>query len=496
MKKIIHFLSFLIVLVCLFPFLFGCTSGFVFSQDQPTTITVWHFYTSGLKTAFEDMINDFNNTYGSEHNIIVEAENQEDLDTLAASIIDSSKKKVGADKLPNIIFAYTGTVLELDRQDFVANLDDYFTKDELSRYYPSFLEEGRIGEENKLECFPVAKSTELLFINKADFDEFAKSANDSGLYGKVSADDFSTFEGIANLSDIYYKWTDAKTPSVQNDGKSFFGMDATPNFISVGLRQLGNVPVTVSGATGTFSMDKEAARRLWGFYYSNIVTGRFAEIGRYRADDMKTGDLVAYLGSSGGATYFPEEIMPGSPEARKTDLLVLPYPVFQGAKAVSIQQGAGMSVIKTDKQHEEASAQFIKWFTDPAQNVKFSYMSGYQPVQKAEFIRDAQEKEIAGLKNATDTALQNTLAALQTASRQFNDYELTVDKEFTGSYDVRNMFGMTLSEAAKNARSSLLVDLQAGKTLDEALPGYLDSANFENWYNQIQKEFSNLTAGE
>ena len=495
MKKNIHFLSFCILLAFILSLLFGCGST-VFSQNQPLTITIWHYYTSELKTAFEGMIGDFNNTYGHEHNIIVEAENQEDLDTLAASVIDSSKKAVGADKLPNIIFAYTGTVLELDNQNLIADLDDYFSQDELAKYYPSFLEEGRIGVENKLQSFPVAKSTELLFINKADFDEFQESANASGSYGIVSIDDFSTFEGIVNLSDIYYQWTDAKTPTIQNDGKSFFGMDATANYISVGLRQLGNIPVTVTGGLGTFSMDKDAAKRLWNFYYNNMVTGRFAEIGRYRADDMKTGDLVAYLGSSGGATYFPEEIMPESPDARKTELLVLPYPVFEGAKAVSIQQGAGMSVIKIDQQYEEASAQFIKWFTDPAQNVKFSYMSGYQPVQKAEFTKDAQEKEIAELTSTTDIAQQNTLQALQVASRQFDEYDLTVDKEFIGSYDVRNMFGMSMSQTAKDARSSLLDDLKTGKTIDQVLPGYLDSGIFDNWYLEIQKEFNNLTVSE
>lgn len=495
MKNNIRFLSFIVIFIFILSLISGCSST-LFSQNKPITITIWHYYTSELKTAFEGMISDFNDTYGKDHNIIVNAENQEDLDTLAAKVIDSSKKAVGSDKLPNIIFAYTGTVLELDQQNIVANLDDYFSQDELAKYYPSFLEEGRIGEENKLESFPVAKSTELLFINKADFEQFKNSANASGSYATVLIDDFSTFEGISKLSDIYYQWTDAKTPSIQNDGKSFFGLDATANFISVGLRQLGNIPVTVTGTTGTFSMDKEAAKRLWDFYYNNMVTGRFAEIGRYRADDMKTGDLIAYLGSSGGATYFPEEILPDSPDARKTELLVLPYPVFEGANAVSVQQGAGMSVIKSDTQHEEASAQFIKWFTDPAQNVKFSYISGYQPVQKAEYTGDVQEKEIAGSAGTTDIAMQNTLQALQVASRQFEEYELTVDKEYAGSYDVRNMFGTTLSLAAKNSRSLLLDDLKSGKTIELALPGYLDSSNFDNWYHEIQVQFDQLTVGE
>ncbi|MEI6100994.1 MAG: extracellular solute-binding protein [Eubacteriales bacterium] len=470
----------------------GCSAFFGLAQ-QPVTITIWHYYTAGLENSFNSMVSEFNQSYGHEHNIIVQTQNMQDVDTLAAKVVESSKKAVGADPLPNIIFAYNGTVFTLDQLNMVVNLDDYFTKSELSRYYPSFIEEGRIGRDNKLESFPVAKSTELLFINKADFDLFEQSANASGLYDKVTLDDFSTFEGIERLANTYFEWTDAKTPSVPNDGKSFFGLDSTPNFVSVGLRQLGNEPVTISDATGSFSINKEAAKRLWDFYYNNLLTGRFSEIGNYRADDMKTGDLVAYLGSSGGATYFPLEIMPDSNTTRKTQLLVMPYPVFKGAKAITIQQGAGMSVLRSDKRHEEAAADFIKWFTNPEQNVKFSYMSGYQPVQKAEYIKEAQTKELDALKTNPDITEQNTLLALQAASSQFEQYDLTVDKEYQGSFDVRNMFGTTLSAAAKAARTAFLNDLSAGETLEQALPVYQDQSHFESWYLSIQKQFAELT---
>jgi multiple sugar transport system substrate-binding protein len=484
-------LSFLFLLLFI-PMLSGCSSVFSF-QQQPVTITIWHYYTAGLEKSFGSLVDEFNKSYGQKHNIIVQTQNKQDVDTLASKVVDSSKKAVGADPLPNIIFAYTGTVFTLDQMGMVVDLNNYFSQSDLQKYYPSFIEEGRIGAQNKLESFPVAKSTELLFINKADFNEFAQSANVSGLYGTVFKDDFSTFEGIARLADAYYKWTDAKTPSIPNDGKSFFGMDSTPNFVSVGLRQLGDQPVTVSGSTGAFSIDKTAAKRLWDYYYNNMLTGRFAEIGNYRADDMKTGDLVCYLGSSGGATYFPQEITPDSNTTRKTDLLVMPYPVFAGAKAVTIQQGAGMSVIRSDKQHEEAAAEFIKWFTSPEQNVQFSYMSGYQPVQKAEYIKDAQAKELSELKAGADITEQNTLQALEVASNQFEHYDLTVDKEYTGSFDVRNMFGATLFEAAKGARKSLLADLTSGKTLEQSLPSYLNNARSESWFQDIQKQFAELT---
>lgn len=50
------------------------------------------------------------------------------------------------------------------------------------------------------KVFPVAKSTEILTINKTDFDIFAKATN-------VSSKDLSTIEGLVEVSQKYYEWS-------------------------------------------------------------------------------------------------------------------------------------------------------------------------------------------------------------------------------------------------------------------------------------------------
>ena len=107
---------------------------------------------------------------------------------------------------------------------------DSISEDELSAYVPSFVEEGRI--DGTLYVFPIAKSTEVLFVNQTLFDRFAA---DTG----VSMDSLSTFEGLLNTAKVYYEWTDALTLDTEDDGKSFYMSDSFFNLMQVGMEQLG-----------------------------------------------------------------------------------------------------------------------------------------------------------------------------------------------------------------------------------------------------------------
>lgn len=61
----------------------------------------------------------------------------------------------------------------------LADYHDYFSENELKDFIPEFLKEGEI--DGRLLVFPVAKSTEILFVNKTIFDRF--SADTGAFYG-------------------------------------------------------------------------------------------------------------------------------------------------------------------------------------------------------------------------------------------------------------------------------------------------------------------------
>ncbi len=82
-------------------------------------------------------------------------------------------------------------------------------------------------------------------------------------------------------------------------------------------------------------------RRLWDNFYVPYISGYYLEEGRFRSDDLKTGKLIAYVGSSSGAVYAPDQVTydDGSTETIRCD--ILPLPGFAGASSCAVQQGAG-----------------------------------------------------------------------------------------------------------------------------------------------------------
>ena len=478
-----------LVLLCILTIVFqvtGCKKA-LYSQENPVKITVWHYYASNLQAEFEKMVKQFNLSVGKEKGISLEAVHVSNIDELTEKIIAASKEEVGADVLPDLIFAYSSTVLDLDKINLIADMSPYFSKEEKGKYVSSFLEEGKIGKDNQLKSFPVAKSTEAVYVENVKYQEFKGAVNSDEKYESINDDMLSTFEGIMKIADVYYQWTDSQTSDIADDGKAFFGIDATPNYISVGARQLsGKAPVGIdSEGEPVFQLDKDTAKKLWKYYMKGIVTGRFAEIGWYRADDMKTGDVISYLGSTGGATYFPVEIAVEGEDAYKTELLISQYPIFEGGKKLTIQQGAGLSVVKTVERRQAAAAEFIKWFTQPEQNVNYALVSGYSPVMTEKYTGEKVNQSLVELEDSEDTVSKNIAKVLRLATEQMNTYELTVDKEYKGSYDIRNMFGLTLSEQAKEARKAYS---SQKKTLEQCL----SEEAFEEWYKSIEENFQKL----
>lgn len=75
---------------------------------------------------------------------------------------------------------------------------------------------------------------------------------------------------------------------------------------------------------------------------SPLVKGWFAGEGRFRSDDIKTGNVLAYVGSNSSAILFPQAGAVSDTESHEISLKVLPNPSFAGSEEVAVQQGTGM----------------------------------------------------------------------------------------------------------------------------------------------------------
>ena len=210
----------------------GAASVNTSKNSEPVDITIWHYYNGSQKAAFDDLVNEFNDTVGKEKGIYVEGHSKGNVSELENAVLSSSRKEVGSEEMPDIFSSYADTAFELEKEGLLADLAPYFTEEEQNSYMDSYIEEGQKGLNGELEIFPVAKSTEIMMMNKTVWDEFSAAAG-------VSLEDLKTKEGVVRVAERYYNWTDGKTPDIPYDGKAFYGRDAVANLFIIGSMQLG-----------------------------------------------------------------------------------------------------------------------------------------------------------------------------------------------------------------------------------------------------------------
>ena len=506
--------------------LVGCGGAQSTAQGntEPVDLSVWTYYNGDQLESFNKLVDTFNDTVGKEKNITVESYSQGSVNDLEAQVMAAAQGKVGASAMPNIFMAYADTAYAMDQMGELADLAPYFTDEERAAYLDSYLTEGDFDDSGSIKIFPVAKSTELLFLNDTDWKPFAAAtgAQDS---------DLETVEGLVKTAEAYYNWTDAQTDT-PNDGKALFGRDAMANYMLIGAKELGDTIFDVKDGKMTMGLSEDAARKLWDNYYVPYIKGWAAASGRFRSDDIKIGSILAYIGSNSSATYFPTQVMLSDTESHDIELKVLPTPHFEGCEKVSVQQGAGMAVSKaTDasnssatyfptqvmlsdtESHDielkvlptphfegcekvsvqqgagmavakatdaevEASVVFLKWFTQPENNIAFAVGSGYLPVTHAANDMDAIHSSGLALTGSMENVLTEAVDAV-------NTNELYTTKAFEGGTDARSKLNYSMSDLATADRATVEERLAAGESAEEAEAEFLTDAYFEAWYQSL-----------
>ena len=363
MKKAI---ALLLALVFLLGCLSGCGNSSPLDPKEPVTLTMWHNYGGDMQQAMDYLIDQFNSTVGKEQGIVIDVtaiSSSSELNKSLAMIVNGDP---GAPEMPDIFTGYPKLAIQFWEKGLLTNLDNYFTADELSAYVEAFVEEGRLSDGG-LYVFPIAKSTEVLYVNQTLFDRFAEATG-------ASADMLSTFEGIAELSGMYYEWS----------GKQFYAADSWFNFAEVGMAQLGDS--IFDGEA--LSLESDNFAHIFETVYAPAVEGGIAIYDGYSSDLSKTGDLVCSTGSSAGILFYGDSITYADGTVESVEYSILPYPVFENGTKAALQRGGGLMVAKSEEKKEYAASVFIKWLTASEQNMNFVANTGYLPVTKQAFEQD------------------------------------------------------------------------------------------------------------
>ena len=446
----------------------SASSSAALSPSDPVTITVWTYYNGDQLETFNKLVDEFNNTVGQEKGIIVESSSQGSVNELETSVLESAEGKVGAPPLPNIFSAYADTAYAIDQMGLLADLSGYLSEEERAAYIEGYLSEGDFDGNGSIKIFPAAKSTELFFLNDTDWQPFAAATG-------CTYDDLATMEGLVSTAEKYYHWTEQKT----GEGKALFGRDALANYMLIGAQQLGCTIFDVEGGKMTLNFPEDIARKLWDNYYVPFIKGWFDATGRFRSDDIKTGNILGYVGSNSSATYFPAQVMTSDTESHDIDLKVLPAPQFAHAvRAVTVQQGAGMTVTQGEDAEIAASVEFLKWFTQPENNIAFAVGSGYLPVTHAANDMDAIRASGLELSPKMDAILSGAVEAV-------NTLDLYTPKAFASGADARNTLQYGIADAAENDRAAVEERIAAGQSADEAMAEFLTDDYFQNWYTDL-----------
>lgn len=462
----------------------GGSASSELDPKNPVTVTIWNYYNGDQLTAFEQLVEDFNSTVGTEKGIVVMTVSQGDIDTLADSLLDSVNGKAGAQEIPTLASVYSETAYILDQADALAPLDEYFTEDELAAYVPGFIEEGRFNKENELLQFPILKSTEIFAANATDWEPFASGTG-------ITLDSLKTKEDLTLAAQTYYEWTDAQTPDVPEDGKALYGRDSVGNYIYLGCYQLGHELFTLKDGELQVDMDRDTFKTLWDNYYIPYINGYFGTYANFSSEDAKTGKILALTSSSSGVSYLPTSVTLDDNSSHDIEIVETPALPFADAKTSAVvQQGASYCLLKSTPAAQEGAVEFLKWSTSSEQNLNFAVMSGYSPVTLEANTEEAISDAYTG--DTSDAKSKNMLNAMLLASDAFNNETAYATKPFNGSKDVRYALEDALADTAVADRAAVVEAIAAGSSRADAVAQFSTDEYFDSWFHALSEEIHSM----
>lgn len=379
----------IIFLIAVLLFCTGC-SNTVTKEEVPTTITVWHVYGGQTDSPLNDLINQFNQTVGKQKQINVQVTSVSNTNTIHELVLAAANEEPGAPELPDLFISYPKTVLALPDDSILVDYKDYFSEEELSDFIPAFIEEGTIDDH--LVIFPVAKSTEIMFINQTIFDRFSQETG-------ISMEDLDTWEGLYKAAETYAEWSDAQTPDIPGDAKAMFVHDYYFNYFQVGVESLGE---------DFFQGDKLAFGPVFQTVWEPLAQAAFKGgvwlKGGYATESIRTGESIVSVASSASILYYSDVVTYSDNTSEDITIVSRPCPVFENGEKLVMQRGAGFCTVRSTPEREQAAVTFLKWLTEPEHNVEFVTRTGYMPVTKSAFENELP-KAIEELESAKYVSL-------------------------------------------------------------------------------------------
>ena len=137
-----------------------------------------------------------------------------------------------------------------------------------------------------------------------------------------------------------------------------------------------------------------------------------------------------------------------------------------------------MVVTAGTEEEINASVEFLKWFTQPENNISFSVDSGYLPVTTAANDMEAIKTSGLELSPKMERILSNAVQSVKNNT-------LYTPSAFAGGNKARKVLEYGLSDLAAADRETVVQRIAEGQSAAEAEAEFLTDEYFEAWYQDI-----------
>ncbi len=360
MKKVLStLLCGILLLLCLV----GCGESTKLDSASPVTLSIWHVYGNQSESPFNDTIKQFNNTVGKEKGVYVSVIAIIDSDSMDGALADAASGAPGAADLPDLFTAYPRVAESIGAERLI-DWNELYTDEELFVFVTDFLTEGNI--DGRQLTLPIAKSTELLFVNKTLFDRFGAACG-------YDLSDFESFDSLFEMSRDYYDFP---------GGKDLFQYDDFYNYFLMSVAAKGGSLIE----NGKINCDSAEFEEAFTLIAKAMIYGGVSLYQNYATDLWKTGDVLSYIGSSAGILYARDNVTYADNSTEDIEMAVLPYPVFEGDTPTVMQRGVTLFAHNTeDEKKKEAITVFVDYLAEKEVNIDFVTKAGYVPGTKEAF---------------------------------------------------------------------------------------------------------------
>lgn len=438
----------------------GCNSV---GNKELTKIHMWHSYDGEQGKLFESIVNLYNSTEGKANNTFVSLEykSEEEIDKSLNSNISSLKK---AEEYPEISFISGETANKANAFNLLVCAEDYLSKNQLSKYFSSFLNKGRITGTDATYIFPITKRIEGTIINGSEWRNFYRNRD-------VSIEDWDTWEGLEKLGEKYYSWS---------NGKALFAFENLSNFIYAYTAQKLPVLVQTGYEEIKINTNKAVLKGIWDIYYNGVIKGYISQTADITSA-IENGEIIAYIGELCDRNALPTQYVTQNDTKNTMSITSAAYPVINDSRNIVPQIGSGVAVFDHGKEINAKCYNFLNWFCTNETIIDFSFVGN----------------EIASCRSIYNTTFFNNYInekylednvktyMFSTSVNQLIDGSSYGAVEFAGFDEFSEALESSLFEFSARGREKVENLMSTGMKYSEAIASIDGDAVFEEWYNIV-----------